>query len=90
MAITRRSVSSRAARQAVTPSSTASQPSAHTASMEMDALTVTPDERSRIIAGLAFFHGMTQATASDPWRQWQVAEAQIDSVLKAHTPDSVL
>jgi hypothetical protein len=90
VAITRRSVSSRAARQAVTSSSTASQPSAHTASMEMDALTVTPDERSRIIAGLAFFHGMTQATASDPWRQWQVAEAQIDSVLKAHTPEGVL
>ncbi|MET0216883.1 MAG: hypothetical protein ABW205_03025 [Burkholderiales bacterium] len=56
----------------------------------MDALTVTRDERSRIIAGLAFFHGMTQATASDPWRQWQVAEAQIDSVLKAHTPDGML
>jgi len=90
VAITRRSVSSRAARQGVNLSSTASQPSEHTASREMDALTVTRDERSRIIAGLAFFHGMTQATASDPWRQWQVAEAQIDSVLKAHTPDGML
>lgn len=43
---------------------------------------VTEDERSRIIAGLAFFHGMRRDPFSNPWGEWRAAEAEIDAVLK--------
>lgn len=91
MAITRHAAAARLADQPDTPTSTVRTVRSaviRDVSREVDALVVTPDERSRIIAGLAFFHGMTQETGSDPWRQWRAAEAQIDSVLKGCAPDS--
>ena len=76
--------------QGDTPHKALSPSSSRFDAAEIKGLTVTSDERSRIIAGLAFFHGMAQSTATDPWCQWRAAEAQIDAVLNAHAPDSVL
>jgi hypothetical protein len=88
VAITRHAHSAHSTHQSDAAGSGSPRPSAHAASQHR--VTITSDERNRIIAGLAFFHGMAQSAESDPWRQWRAAEAQIDAVLDTHEQDGVL
>lgn len=43
---------------------------------------LTEDERSRMIAGLAFFRSRKLGSQSSPWSQMRAAEAEIDAVLR--------
>ncbi len=43
---------------------------------------LTEDERSRMIAGLAFFRSRKLGSQSSPWSQMRAAEAEIDAALR--------